>query len=152
QFVFLATYDPEEGEVQASMKDRVGLSVVATALSADETVEVIRRGDLFERDAISLVRGYAAETARISEVIARARSRLRRVRISADDLRRIANMAMKLGVEGNRADVFAARAARASAALSGSDQVTEEDLAAAVRLVLIPRSTVLQREETTGQS
>src|SRR5215470_12182283 len=82
QFVFLATYDPEEGEVQASMKDRVGLCVAAAALSADQTVEMISRRQLFEQDPVSFVRDYSAQTARISEAIKLARARLPYVQFS----------------------------------------------------------------------
>jgi magnesium chelatase subunit D len=61
--------------------------------------------------------------------------------------RQISQIALKLGVEGNRADVFALKAARASAALAGRDAVTEEDLVAAVQLVLVPRATTLPLPE-----
>ena len=61
---------------------------------------------------------------------------------------------MMLGVEGNRADVFALKAARASAALSGRDAVSEDDLVAAIQLVLAPRATTLPSpsQETKEQA
>jgi magnesium chelatase subunit D len=142
EFVFIGSYDPEEGEVQASLKDRVGLFVAApAALGLDERAEIVRRAELFDRDAPSFLRRYGLETARIAEAIRLARARLGQIRISSDDLRRLSSTAISLGVEGNRADVFAARAACASAALSVRDHIREEDLAAAVRLVLMRRAT-----------
>jgi magnesium chelatase subunit D len=47
---------------------------------------------------------------------------------------------MTLGVEGNRADWFALRTARAHAALFDRKSVTEADLSAAIQLVLKPRA------------
>jgi magnesium chelatase subunit D len=151
EFVFVGTYDPQEGEAQCALKDRIGLCVAAAALSTDETVEMISRRELFEQDPVSFVRDYAADTSRISEAIRLARTRRPHVQFSRDDLRRLANTAMTLGVEGNRVDVLAARAARASAALSQSDRVREEDLAAAVRLVLMPRATTSPPEEANAR-
>jgi magnesium chelatase subunit D len=64
------------------------------------------------------------------------------VRIAVEDRRRLALAALQLGVEGNRADIFALRAARANAALAGRLCVEEEDIAAAIQLVLWPRALV----------
>jgi magnesium chelatase subunit D len=148
EFVFIGSYDPGEGEVQVSLKDRIGLCVAATAdFDLDERAEIVCRAELFDRDAPLFSRQYGLETACIVETIRVARARLGQVRVSSDDLRRLSSAAIGLGVEGNRADVFAARAARAAAALSGRDHIREEDLAAAVRLVLVPRATQLPTEE-----
>src|SRR5262249_23496011 len=59
------------------------------------------------------------------------------------DLRQIALIAMRLGVEGNRADLFALKAARANAALAGRNVISEDDVVTATQLVLVPRSTTL---------
>jgi magnesium chelatase subunit D len=50
---------------------------------------------------------------------------------------------MALGIDSARASLFAARAARAAAALAGGDTVQEEHVAVAARLVLAPRVTRL---------
>jgi magnesium chelatase subunit D len=50
---------------------------------------------------------------------------------------------MALGIDSLRASLFAARAARAAAALAGCDTVEEEHIAVAARLVLAPRATRL---------
>lgn len=50
---------------------------------------------------------------------------------------------LALGVDSARAPQFALRVARASAAVRGREQVDEEDLTRAVRLVLAPRATRL---------
>jgi magnesium chelatase subunit D len=55
-------------------------------------------------------------------------------------LTEIAGRSLALGVAGNRADIFAAKAARAHAALRGSRIVEEADLTFAIATVLAPRA------------
>ena len=63
----------------------------------------------------------------------------------ADDesLAALAGTASALGVHSVRPLLFASRAARLHAALSGRKTIAEEDLAAAARLILAPRATQL---------
>jgi magnesium chelatase subunit D len=56
-------------------------------------------------------------------------------------LETLSKTALELGVEGNRADVFAVKAALAAAALGGRDGVMRDDVVEAARLVLLPRAT-----------
>lgn len=63
--------------------------------------------------------------------------------LSEDALRALCGAAWALGVESLRAPLHAARAARCLAALEGRDVVSDDDLSAAVRLVLAPRATRL---------
>ncbi len=80
-----------------------------------------------------------------------ARARLADVRITSEAIRRIAQAAISLGVEGNRADAFATRAARANAALSGRDLVEDEDIIAAIQLVLLPRATTMPTNQAPSE-
>ncbi len=59
----------------------------------------------------------------------------------------LCNAAMALGVSSARAPLLALKAARAHAALAGRSAVAPEDAAAAGRLVLAPRATVLPMPE-----
>ena len=148
---FIGTYNPAEGEVSASLKDRVGLSVEdAVADSAEGAMEIIRRVLRFNQDPHALVEEYAIETADLRSTIADARLRLPQVRASRDATRRIAEAALSLAVEGNRADWFAARAAAASAALAGRNRVNDEDIITAIQLVLLPRATVLPERQNAS--
>jgi len=138
EFQLVGTYDPAEGEVAPSLADRVGLLVTEGAAPTPEArVEVMRR---------ALGPTGAGDEARLDEPrarIAAARALLPAVRLARADGRRLAQAARALEVEGQRADIFAARAARASAALAGRDRVAAADLELAVRLVLLPRAQTL---------
>ncbi len=72
-----------------------------------------------------------------------ARLRLGRVQMAQEAVQALCAAAMALGIDSLRASLFAARAARAAAALAGSDTVEEEHIAVAARLVLAPRATRL---------
>jgi magnesium chelatase subunit D len=76
------------------------------------------------------------------EVLA-GRARLAQVHLPPDEATALCAAALALGIDSLRASVFAARAARAAAALAGCDSVEEEHTAVAARLVLAPRATRL---------
>lgn len=143
-FMFVGTFNPAEGEPSALLRNRIAFIVDSTAESTpDETAKMIRRTFRFDDDPVSLAEEFAFKTAEIKSKIEEARARLRNVDVSRDHIRQIALVAIKLGVEGNRADIFALKAARANAALAGRAAVNEDDLIVAIRLVLAPRATTL---------
>jgi magnesium chelatase subunit D len=69
-----------------------------------------------------------------------------------DEASALCAAALALGIDSLRASVFAARAARAAAALAGCDSVEEEHTAVAARLVLAPRATRLPPEPPPSDS
>ncbi len=142
RFLLVGTYNPEEGEVGSTLRDRVGLLVdCASIVEADDRAEITARGFSFLEDPIALSGQFSGETTAIRALIEDARHRLGSIRILGEDIRKIAMTALSLGVEGNRADILTARAARAGAALAGRDAVVEDDLVTAIQLVLLPRAT-----------
>jgi magnesium chelatase subunit D len=125
------------------LRDRVAFVVDSPGdCSVEDKAESINRALRFDRNAQEFADEFALETAELKKDVEEARRRLPRVRASKKQVRQISRIAVELGVEGNRADVFAMKAARANAALAGRNAVQEEDLAAAVQLVLVPRATV----------
>lgn len=81
------------------------------------------------------------------EQVRQARGRLATVTADEDALEALCGTAIALGVDSLRASLAAFRAARASAALNGRDQVAAEDVSAAARLVLAPRATRIPMPE-----
>ncbi|MGQ9806018.1 MAG: magnesium chelatase ATPase subunit D [Chlorobiales bacterium] len=146
-FIVVGTYNPAEGEVRMGLLDRIGLIVPFTP-SIDEKfrAEVVRRVHFQthsdESDDDKLLQG----------LILQARDLLPRVEIRDEEISGLVQTALSLGVEGNRADVFAVKAALASAALAGRLDVDEDDLKLAARLVLLPRATRMPESEETQKA
>jgi magnesium chelatase subunit D len=152
-FLLVGIFNPAEGEPSPLLRERVGLIVDSRGdCSAEERAEMMDREFLFESDPSGFAEDFAFETAQVKSIIEAARERLPRVRVSKDHKRQIALVAVRLGIEGNRADSFALKAARANAALRGRSAVDEDDLVAAIRLVLAPRATTLPLPEEEKQS
>lgn len=140
RFALVASYDPAEGPPRRHLLDRIGLIVAPVARApAPARAEVVRRNGHGDQGAPWL--DFADEDALLVGMVLAARAALPAVRIADSQIAQLIQAALALGVEGHRADSFAARAALASAALAGRDEVASEDLERAVRFVLLPRAT-----------
>ncbi len=136
-FTLLATYDPAEGPPRRHLMDRIGLIVAPIVQApADIRSEVVRRNLKLENLA-----AWLEEEQVLKALVLAAREHLPTVHISDEQVEQIISSALALGVEGHRADIFATRAAVASAALEGRDEVEQSDLERAIRYVLLPRAT-----------
>lgn len=141
RFVLIGSYDPNEGEVSPVMGDAVGIHVtVRTSLPVEERVEILRRVAAYHMDPEAFIESQAAQTALLKARIASGRSRLGQVELSEKDLLWLSQTAARFGIESHRADIFAARLARARAALMGRHAVHQDDLETAVELALLPRA------------
>jgi len=122
---------------------RVGLVALDEGADADEQLPA----SLAERLAFHLRMDGPAEDEECPEWSAQevqaARQRVGRVQMAPASVQALCAAAMALGIDSLRASLFAARAARAAAALAGCDTVEEEHIAVAARLVLAPRATRL---------
>lgn len=144
RFILVGTYNPAEGEVRMGLLDRIGLIVPLTPNSDEKfRAEVVRRVHFQTHDSDS------EDDKLLQGLILHAREILPRVEIRDEEVSGLVQTALSLGVEGNRADVFAVKAALASAALAGRLDVDEEDLKLAARLVLLPRATRIPESEET---
>jgi magnesium chelatase subunit D len=143
RFGLVGTYDASDDDVRRGLLDRIGLVVPFVPLNdARARAEVVRRND--HRGDAEIAE---EETAVLRQMIALAREQLPHVAINDAQIAALAQTALSLGVEGNRADVFAVQAALAKAALDGRTEVDDDDLKLAVRLVLMPRATQMPQPE-----
>lgn len=137
RFVLLVTYDPAEGPPRRHLLDRLGLIVAPIGKAPVTTrAEVVRRNLQPDTD-------YEDDEALVLAGILAARELLPSVTISDEQIQQLSLTALALGIEGHRADLFAVRTARAAAALAGREEVNNDDLELAVRLVMLPRATRL---------
>lgn len=81
------------------------------------------------------------------DALSEARALLPKVSVSDGMIAELAEVAFRLGVHSLRAPLQALAVARASAALSGEDEVESADLITAVELVLAPRATQIPEAE-----
>jgi magnesium chelatase subunit I len=129
RFVLVGSGNPEEGELRPQLLDRFGLAVdVRTPDSIAERIEVVRRRDAFDRDPAAFVASWAKEEARLARRIAKARTAVATVAVPDAALERMARLCMALGTDGLRGELTLTRAARALAALEGSETVGDAEI------------------------
>jgi len=150
KFMLVGTYDPSDGEVRMGLLDRVGLIVPFTTQNDYRARrEILQRnitvkdaeGHEDTRDELNMLKG----------ILDAARELLPQVAMTKEQMQGIVQSALSLGVEGNRVDIFAIRAALASAALNQRTDVDEDDLKLALKLVLVPRATRMPEREEEEQ-
>jgi magnesium chelatase subunit D len=145
RFMLVASFDPSDGEPPRDVLDRLALIVSLPAQRDPEgRADVVRVVTARDR-AVASAKDDADEIALWRDNVARARERLGSVTIEDEQLLELSLAALSLGVEGNRADIFAARAAIAAAALAGRTVVSDDDVALACKLVLLPRATQMPK-------
>jgi len=134
EFALVGTMNPEEGELRPQLRDRFDLCVEVTGTDdLDERVAVLERA-VDDGDPRA---EFAAETAAMRERLAQARER--DPAIPEEFKREIAELCRDAGVEGHRADIATARAARAVAALEDRPKVIGSDVREAAELALAHR-------------
>src|SRR5262249_6638516 len=122
RFLLVGTMNPEEGDLRPQLLDRFGLSVeVVGSSDPDVRMEIVRRRLAYDADPSGFAARFAGEERALADRLAAARSR--EVRLSDRMLLLIASACARLGVDGHRADIVTARAAKALAALDGADEV-----------------------------
>ena len=132
EFTLVGTMNPEEGDLRPQLRDRFALSV-----------EVEGERDVSDRVAIidddlrdGRPDGADDDTDAHRHRLRRARETIGSVALTDEQKREIAELCLEAGVDGHRADIATARAARALAALEGRPTVTRSDVRTAASFAL----------------
>mmetsp|Transcript_19095 Transcript_19095/g.29552 ORF Transcript_19095/g.29552 Transcript_19095/m.29552 type:complete len:581 (-) Transcript_19095:863-2605(-) len=149
QPLMIATFNPDEGELRRHILDRIGVSLCVDLepLSVMERVQAVENvlgfsGGTAKQSTLGgeeKLRSAEIEEDELRAKIVEARTILRKVKITREQMAYLCQEATRADCEGQRGEIFAVEVAKSSAAFSGRTKVNADDLRLAVQLTIAPR-------------
>jgi magnesium chelatase subunit D len=129
RFRLVGSGNPEEGELRPQLLDRFGLCAeVETVADIESRVAIVENREAFDRDPFGFVASLDGEQTKLRKRILKAQRTFENVGVPRTLLRSIAELCLRLGVDGHRGEITITRAARALAAFEGRKEVSAEDV------------------------
>ena len=129
RFVLVGSGNPEEGDLRPQLLDRFGLHArITTITNVEERVEIVKRRRAYDADAETFTTTWAKETVKLQRKIKSAQKRLPEVVLPDPVLYKIAELCVRLEIDGHRGELTLSRTATALAAFEGHDEVQLDDV------------------------
>jgi magnesium chelatase subunit I len=129
RFVLVGSGNPEEGDLRPQLLDRFGLHArITTITDVGERVEIVKRRRAYDADPVAFAAEWEKAQAKVQRQIKTAQRRITDIELPDAVLYKIAELCVKLEVDGHRGELTISRAATALAALEGHKEVREDDV------------------------
>jgi magnesium chelatase subunit I len=137
RFVLVGSGNPEEGDLRPQLLDRFGLHArITTITDVAERVEIVKRRRAYDADPYAFAALWEKEQAKLQRKIKAAQKRLPDVELPDPALYKIAELCVKLQIDGHRGELTISRTAASLAALEGKSEVGVEQIRRVALLAL----------------